>query len=1328
MRDHDGDLAVTDRALVVPVRVDALTVAEPGAEPDARPTVTAGPLADFSRLPFHDGRRDVNPGRPHLGETVADTPFEEGSAWPAPGVHLHWALPGALTRGRHRPGADVEFPNAPNRWLVGAPDGWWVVESDYLHPEGVDAAASAISYLMPVAERVRAPFRYVGRQVRLDEWRSHDPDAGYLRSLTAVGWGHPAFHAYYPNCRSVFGFHHPGGAAGPYRVFGWYARAADDPVTAFVAARSHLSDPEVLAGLEEEFGWVARPGEERPTRLLCAGRWEQAVAEPAPRTVSHVVLGATGAEALAAHLAERQHRDTAPLLPEPFRAAAQTLHEETVESILLASRLDPDRPDAVAALREARHDKEFVGVPGGMRWTIRARSRGLPADAVQAPSSAPGSAPEAAAARLAELNDLQHRRDVLDRRQDVLSAQLHADWCAYQICTHPPRGSRLDHPDVDALRRHIEVTSLAALEADFVSYDRVTRELAAVAGTVAELLAEDDLRSVDVTAADVLDWPGLAAAPAARGLLGGIARRLRVNPDDATARSAAVEALGHAVRGSRPPVEVAPDAAPPAVRAWLHGRGPDAAAAEAIARIGRTLFPRSEHAEYARVFTGAATALADAVHSAQRHRAILELVLPGVLRESAKARHELDVRPGPRFWRPRDPVLLLVGSAVAPTGRHPRRGGPTSCAVVPLGEEPATGLVAALDARSADGHLAASPVGDTITSVVDALGVADPDPWHPIMLDWKVAIHEEPAAEPPATGREPAAGERPRYDADHVVARYELLENRPDLDPRRPGATSGSRRATLVVGRSWLSPHPARELRTALEVRGQHRAQQDAATNDFPTAVAEHAVEYLRTADVQAVSLSGLHAALLMHEPVLPVGIDDPLAFPESRAFAARVARAIGRHTHDAPRPLLHFMPIRAGRLQVVGLRIVDSFGRLLDVPLPDTEPPPPRPAALHSSVALPRGALGVGSDEVAVFALPPRLVPPARLHLRWLAAGTDGEAHDHPSTGPVCGWLVPNVLDRRIMVHGPGGEAIGSVDEPGRWRPAPGRDRIVAPQDIDDPGLRRVVVHLLHRSELTRSRLLTTLLAALDQVVPDSHAQHDALSLLVGRPIAVVRARVRLELLGALPVDQSWAELRAVLAGAERSTAGLEDVRFPLRLGEHGLLDDGLLGFWVEQGDGFGDGSFHAPQGLGDGEDMPGMRAGRTDDDPIVAGGGHVTLTVDGPARYLTMLVDPRGCVHATTGILPTKVLRIPPEQYASALGRIGVTFLTAPLLTDPDVLRVPLPPEPGHRWSWLERTPTGWVETPAAALGRPRVDAGLVGVQELREGWLRLSPEGGP
>lgn len=578
-------------------------------------------------------------------------------------------------------------------------------------------------------------------------------------------------------------------------------------------------------------------------------------------------------------------------------------------------------------------------------------------------------------------------------------------------------------------------------------------------------------------------------------------------------------------------------------------------------------------------------------------------------------------------------------------------------------------------------------------AVADSGGVRPYLPWHPIMLDWKVALHEEP-------------GGAPATDAGYLNRRYRLPADSPDLVPRRPGDT-GSGRTSVVSGRSVLSPHPMRALSHALagRVAPEHPHRHVEAFLDGVRA----RLDSQAPEETAAVSLSGLHAALLMHEPVpVPIGVEDPLGFADARAFAERVATAVGRHTVEAPRPQLHFMPLRAGRLQLLGLRLVDSFGRVQDVPLEESAAPP----SVGSAEAVPSAPVG-GRQA---FVLPPRLMPPARLQMRWLAAGAAAdEAHDHPGTGPICGWLVPDVLDGTLAVHGADGQAVGSVDGPGRWRPAPGGDRIVPPEDIANPHLRRVAAHLLHRTPDERRTFLATLVDALEKIEPDAHAQHRSLGLLLGRPVAVVRASVRVEILGSPPVDRSWAALRTAMAGGGRGDGGLREVRFPLRLGELGMLDDGLVGFGVEHGGGYGgfDGPFHVPRGL----DLDGSG--------VV--GGQLTLRPDAPVLHLTMLVDPRGAVHATTGVLPTKVLRIPPEQYGPALDGIGVTFLTAPLLGDPGTLNVAVPDEPGYAWSWLERTPTGWQELPASAMRAPRTGAAFAGVQELREGWLRLAPDAG-
>ena len=86
-----------------------------------------------------------------------------------------------------------------------------------------------------------------------------------------------------------------------------------------------------------------------------------------------------------------------------------------------------------------------------------------------------------------------------------------------------------------------------------------------------------------------------------------------------------------------------------------------------------------------------------------------------------------------------------------------------------------------------------------------------------------------------------------------------------------------------------------------------------------------------------------------------------------------------------------------------------------------------------------------------------------------------------------------------------------------------------------------------------------------------------------MGRPIAVVRAVVNLELRGQPAINQDWNVFRTDIerdlkreltqAGRDGGTdppnaklTPLKGVRFPIRLGDDYQLNDGLVGYWKEQ------------------------------------------------------------------------------------------------------------------------------------------------------------------
>ena len=536
-----------------------------------------------------------------------------------------------------------------------------------------------------------------------------------------------------------------------------------------------------------------------------------------------------------------------------------------------------------------------------------------------------------------------------------------------------------------------------------------------------------------------------------------------------------------------------------------------------------------------------------------------------------------------------------------------------------------------------------------------------------------------------------------------------------------------------------------------------------------PIYSAIRALSQLQGKPVLSQALGGFNAALMTRAQLLQIPIENPLedALPSGLAaldLTANVAQAVGKHHPTAPLAFEVFSPIRSGTLTLDSLSLTDTFGQQWNAPLAG--------ARLVTSNGLGDPALGAN-----ITYLPPRLSPATRLNFRWLAgfSGQNGidevEMNSTPATTPVCGWLLPNKFDNSLMVYDDTGNALGSINLLAEWMPAPGDNEDsysgtnvpIGTASIRNPHLRRLVQRLVveagtpQNEVLPRQKFLdsflTTIDTALEAIEPASFAQHEALALLIGRPVAVVRARVDLQIMGqpmeaetvddptitggkaiALKrsdrwrsfVDQDWSVFAydwgkfydcsydAIVkvtcpfyndvdrSHYARTTHGFEKVVVPVRLGEHQLLNDGLVGFWKEDADGALDAVFCATQTLDE---------------------NNLSLTLHDDPLALTMLMDPRGVVHATCGILPVTQLQIPAAYYADALARMGVTFRVSPILTDAEELYAALPKEAGYVWSWLT-TPNGtaWAETRAIVAATEH--AHFFKPPKLVEGWLKLTP----
>ncbi len=1152
--------------LVIPLSIDALAL--------TTPLPVVDPTADFSRLPWWDGQRQINPDVAWLSDEILSKPFHDRGATLEAGVHLHWALPDALTRGEHSTGRrnqaalsagvtraegggrgelnEIAFPAVPNRWLVvrTTPDDvvrLWIVESDFLHPEGAVETSTATVVPFLTENEVGPPFRFLGRKHEFGpNWREEGGTAdflsGYELRLTAVGYEPidaappktPAFSeitfaAFYPNCHSVFGFHD---ATPPtslrdtrYEVIGWYS---DDNHDALQPAKLAEARRLALEALSNEKEWknqsdAGRAVEAWRRAVRQLYQWDASTAtsvaasslyfasikfatdaQSAPEAPNfnprvQVAVGNTGLEALSAHLA-------ANLPNGPTEDQLEALHH--------AHAVQNRTADVGAKLTEARHEKSFTAVSGGSLWSVRNAQRSN-----SGTDAAPRKIPEQLAYMLSDLNDAERACDRATREIVSLRRQTYTDWQRYALSACPPAGTQYDYPDVDEVRHFIERNDLVPLQ----------RRLA-----------------------------GLSALESERD------RKL------------------HALRTE--------------------------------------------------------------ISKGDQHAFVLH------------------AQPAPRYWQPRNPVLLVAGEALKQTLRHGQDGrasddGTLACMAVgvPDGSVYTQMLSALQQLRNAETGQA--PFGSRTWSHV---------PWNPFATQWEAEL---------------------LADADHSAA----------------AGSSGE-----LTGSALLSAHARVRLNELTEefIESQQGALSPVtrALKDLVAGEHDH---------IQTHALSGFNELLLAQKQCMQLPIDEPLALPSERDFVLRVRKAVGNRGRMTPLAFNDFRPIRAGTLQLLAVRLIDTFGRSLDLDWSGK-------VVVASSLS--------HSDAPGRICLPKRIVQPARLDFRWLSASKRGddvedelETNAHPATTPICGWLVSYMSRQLVFLYDGMGMVLGvlKVLEDGTWKWAdPPGQAAVAVEDIENPDLRMLVRHLTSLDAADVALFIRQEQDAVESIHPDHFAQLSAPALLYGRPLAIVRASLKVSLRDPPATSPDWhvfrQEIGQALSNEEqgkpgpiaRFTSDFERQPWPIRLGATEQLDDGLVGYWLENGDAPTENRYYAQPF------RPATSEGAVHEVHLAP--------ADAPC-VLTLLIDPRAPVHAYCDALPAKAIGIPPSHFIGALESMMVAFYSGPLLAPPGAIHASLPAPAGFGWSfWSERNDGHWERREVSAVHAAAPPSETL---ESASGWFTLS-----
>ncbi|SDS74476.1 hypothetical protein SAMN05216371_0528 [Streptomyces sp. TLI_053] len=723
----------------------------------------------------------------------------------------------------------------------------------------------------------------------------------------------------------------------------------------------------------------------------------------------------------------------------------------------------------------------------------------------------------------------------------------------------------------------------------------------------------------------------------------------------------------------------------------------------------------------------------------------------------------------PSFYQPSDPVVLLQGAgARQPLGRDPDQ--PLPCrfpgqlvkSVTSVGLEytgagaptlpPLGGDVpavckdllhefAVLDQAARAKGVGGSGLYDilnnpdtqlhgptaTSTAALAAYTSLWTQPWLPLFLQWELHYTPTPYR----------SGQRTHWTFDGA-----------DYTWNGTGALATdedqARRLTFT-GRSFLTPTLGHTLRAQARRYGRTyrllRTQERDSLGTLDVRLA-----YL---DVLSQTLDGFNDWLLRQDGAAR-------RTPEFETAGGTVPRVGDRESSSTT-----FQPVRAGQFFFADLRLIDRFGRSVDI-LSDTGDRIKQFAPRRADSVTPSKHLFADVQGAQRFVqLPPRLLQSARLRLEAVDATTGTRYAAGPATaclpepdrptprtgkdpaGPLAGWLLLNYLDRSLQVHAPDGAPLGELravtgtsgTRETAWNPLP-ESLAGHPQDpsflAGDPQLRNFVRALLEQPADDLDTLLTCIDTALTRIAPVDLPLAPAQ--LNGRPLALLRADVTIDLNGPPLSDPG---LDTIL---DPPTEDYPSYTWPVRLGAADRLSDGLIGYYATHG------------AAGDAISYRTIRTDfpvkdRTYTVPI-GNGDHLALpsrplTQPPVTHHLTLLVDPHAPVHAHTGILPSEALQLPTDLVRQALERIRASFRLTPLLaplrsspvppsakdTDPvDGIVVPQPAALHGTWTWAEpaladgaTTPT-WTSVPVApADTRLHPDDP---VPTARAGYLQLHP----